>query len=83
MPRAWTLIGSDSGRLGRGPLSVEVEHGHVHAEGGAPLDQGEAKARGPAGHDGDGHQLSSGITKSACSRVSFEDLMRHPSAPFS
>jgi len=74
---------SDSGRLDGGPLSVEVEQRHIHAKGRASFTQGEAKARGSAGHDRDGHQLSSGVTKSACSRVSFEDLIRHPSVPFS
>ena len=84
MPSVCDAVGlGDARRLGDGPLAVEVEQGDVHAERGAALAEGEPEARRPAGHDGDGHQLSSGITKSACSRVSFDDLIRHPSAPFS
>ena len=69
--------------FGGGAVAVEVEQGDVHAERGAPLDERETEARRPAGHDGDRHQLSSGITKSMCSRVSVEDLIRHPPSAFS
>ncbi len=69
--------------LGRGAVAVEVEQCDVHPERGASLGQGEAEPRcGPRDHGG-GHQLSSGTTKSVWSRVSLEDLMRQPSAPFS
>jgi hypothetical protein len=74
---------SDPGGFGGGPLSIEIEECHLHAKGRTPLRQGKAEARRSTSDHGNGHQPSSGITKSACSRVSFEEAIRHPSAPFS
>ena len=73
----------DARRLGGGALAVEVEQRDVHAERRARLTEGQTESRRPAGDDGNGHQRSSGTTKSACRRVSFDDVIRQAPARFS
>jgi hypothetical protein len=73
----------DPCRLVGGPGAVTVEQGDVHPEGGTPLAQGQAEPGGGAGDDGDrAHEPAGGVWKSVCSRVSLDEAIRQPSAPF-